>query len=64
MQYVCCYNSIYKSIVMVVNAMAGCVTVSRIVGTHLNKENYATKAEFFIVLHNHDCRELTSPSQL
>ena len=62
MQYVCCYNSIYKSIVMVVD---GCVTiVSRVVGTYLNEENCATKAEFFIVLHDHDCRELTSPSRL
>ena len=32
--------------------------------THLSKEKFATKAEFFIVLHNHDCKEVTLPSRL
>ena len=30
--------------------------VSRVVRTHLSKVKCTTKAEFFIVLHNHDCR--------
>ena len=43
-----------QSIVMVVDAMEHI----------LNKEKCTTKAEFFIVLHNYDCREVTSPSRL
>ena len=45
---------------MVVDAMASCITSSKSFGTLLSNGKCSTKAE--IILHDHDCREVTSPS--
>ena len=48
---------------MVVDAKVVDVIVTiYIVPRVTSKEKCTTKAEFFIALHNHDCREVTSPS--
>ena len=47
---------------VVVDTMASCITGSNSFGTHLSNVECATKAEFFTaIMHNHDCREVTSP---